>query len=293
MAMEVKHMMQAVLVAACWGGNFIAAAIVLDVFPPLWLLAVRFAIVAALLLPFFPRPVGRIKDIALLSLLLGTLHFSLMFGSIALGLDVSSAVISSQLGVPFSCLLGSIFFKDTIGRWRAGGMLISFIGVIIIAGSPAITEHYGPFMLACVGALAWAAGNIYIKKFDGANILGVLAWLSLFAFPQLALLSLLFESGQMAMLAHASLEIWAAFAYTVAISTLLAYGLWYRLMQRFPVSQVVPYSLLVPVFGLSFAQWFFAEPLTWQFLLGGAFTVTGVAVIVFRKPVHLNAGKGQ
>ena len=55
-------------------------------------------------------------------------------------------------------------------------------------------------------------------------------------------------------------------------------------MRRYPISHIVPYSLLVPIFGLSFAQMFFAEPVTWQFILGGIVTVAGVAIIIFRKP---------
>ncbi len=290
--MTPLHILQAILVAVCWGGNFVAARLALDIFPPFWLLALRFGIIALLLIPFFPRPAGSFKDIAVLSCLLGTLHFSLMFGSIYFGLDVSSAVVASQLGVPFSCLLGSILFRDKIGRWRSLGMLISFIGVILIAGSPRIIDQYWQFIMICAGAFAWALGNIYIKRFGGVNILGVLGWLSLLACPQLLILSLLTESGQLESLHNATITAWTAFAYTVLLSTLVAYGLWYSLMSRFPVSQVVPYSLLVPVFGLAFAQWFFDEPLTWQFILGGICTIAGVAVIVFRRPGTATLEKG-
>lgn len=278
------HIILAILVALCWGGNFVAARIALDVLPPFWLLAIRFALVALLLLPFFPKPPAPLKSIFILSVILGTLHFGLMFVPISLGLDVSSAVISSQLGVPFSCLLGAILFNEHIGRWRALGMLISLIGVIIICGSPRIIEQYWQFMLACTGAFAWASGNIYIKKLGRVNILGVLGWLSLFCVPQLLLLSYVTETGQGAVIAQATLVTWAALGYTVVFSTIFAYGVWYGLMSRFPVSHVVPYSLLVPVFGLGAAQWFYAEPLTWQFVTGGILTIIGVSVIILRRP---------
>lgn len=291
--MHIRHALAAIMVAILWGGNFVAARIALDVFPPFWLLAVRFTIVSLLLLPFFPKPVGRLRDLAILSLLLGTLHFSLMFAPIALGLDVSAAVIASQLGVPFSVLLGIILFKDQIGRWRALGMLIAFCGVIVIAGSPSITQQYWQFLLACTGALAWAGGNIWVKRFHSDNMLGVLCWMSLLAIPQLLVISLSVESGQLEAVTQAGTENWAALTYTVLASTLLAYGTWYYLMSRFPVSQVVPYSLLVPCFGLGFAQWFFQEALTWQFLAGGACTIIGVGMIVLRRPAMMRVEQGS
>ena len=50
------------------------------------------------------------------------------------------------------------------------------------------------------------------------------------------------------------------------------------------VSQVTPFSLLTPVFGITFGELFFHEALTWQVMLGGAMTIAGVAIIVIRRP---------
>ncbi len=284
-----NYVLQAILVAACWGGNYIAARYALNEMPPMLLLCLRFIATSALLLPFFPRPVGKVKDIAIISFFLGVLHFPLMFVPIHMGMDVSTSVIASQLGVPFSCLLGIIFFKETIGRWRALGMLISFIGIIIICGSPRIMQQYIPFIIACCSALAWAVSNIYMKRFATVNMLGVLAWTSLFAAPQLAVLSWLFEDGQLQIMQQASVKAWLSLSYTVVLSTIVAYGLWFHLMSRHPVNVIVPYSLLIPPFGLTFIHITFDEPLSLQFIIGGIFTIIGVGIIVLRRSHH--AGK--
>ena len=282
--MRPSYHVQAIIVAACWGGNFVAARLVLDVIPPFWLLALRFAVTAALIIPFFPKPPAPLRDILSLSLLLGVTHFSLLYMSIYLGLDVSSAVISSQLGVPFSCMLGSILFKDRIGRWRSLGMLASFIGILIICGSPRIVAQYWQFLIACTGAFVWAVSNIHLKRFQKSNMLGVLGWMALFSAPILAAISALCERGQLEVFHRATWATWGALSYTVLMSTILAYGMWYSLMRQHPISRVVPYTLLVPVFGLAFAQAFFSEPITWQFIVGDLCTVAGVAVIVVRRP---------
>ncbi|MFO1241685.1 MAG: EamA family transporter [Rickettsiales bacterium] len=282
--MSPFHIVLAILVAALWGGNFVAAKITLQTLPPLTLLAVRFIITAILLWPFAPKPTVPLKQIFLLSTLLGVTHFSLMFAAIYWGVALPNAVIATQLGVPFSCLLGTIFFKDMIGRWRALGMLVAFVGIVIIVGTPSIANQFWPFMVSCLAAFAWAVANIQMKRIGQVHIMALLSRLSLFAFPQLALLSMIFEHGQIEAIQSASTQVWLGMAYTVLFSTIVAYGMWYYLLGRFPVSQVTPYSLLVPVFGILASQWFFHTPLTTQFLIGGAFTMAGVAIIIFRRP---------
>ncbi len=283
-AMNWRHMLLAMLVAASWGANFASAKIAMQELPPFLLLWLRFTIVAVVVLPFCPRPAISWRALTMLSLLLGTLHFAFMFLSIGLGLSASGAVIASQLGVPFSCLLGSIMFNDKLGRWRSFGMLVSFSGVVIIAGEPEISRHFIPFLVACTGALAWASANMAMKRMGSVPILPLLAWISLLCVPQLGLMTLIFEQGQLQAIRDASLLTWGAVLYTTFISLILAYGIWYRLLQRFPMSQVAPYSLLVPVFGLSACHFILGEPLSAQFLTGGVLTIVGVGVIVLRRP---------
>jgi O-acetylserine/cysteine efflux transporter len=72
----------------------------------------------------------------------------------------------------------------------------------------------------------------------------------------------------------------------------MGYGVWYSLMAKHPVSQVVPYSLLIPVFGLTFTHLAFTEPLTMQFILGGLCTIIGVAIIILRRPEQQHLERG-
>jgi len=61
-------------------------------------------------------------------------------------------------------------------------------------------------------------------------------------------------------------------AYLAFGATILGYGLWSRLLSRYPASQVAPFSLLVPVVGLTSASVLLGERLgTLQ--LGGALLV--------------------
>ncbi len=56
-------------------------------------------------------------------------------------------------------------------------------------------------------------------------------------------------------------------AYLALLSTLLGYGLWTRLLQRYAASTVAPLSLLVPVVGLLSAMLLLGErPTAWQWM---------------------------
>ncbi|MBY0354117.1 MAG: EamA family transporter [Rickettsiales bacterium] len=282
--MQLKHKLMACGVAALWGGNFVAAKIALGSWPPFLLLGIRFVLVALILAPLLRQRPKNLPQVLLLSFVLGTLHFSLMFGAIWAGLDVSSGIIATQLGVPFSCLLGSILFAERIGRWRSLGMLVAFIGIVVIAGTPRIGDTFWQFGVSCAAAFAWATANAVMKRMGEVDIMQLLAWISLLCIPQYALLSWMFDEHQWTLVMQADWHVWLSLAYTAVFSTIVAYGMWYRLLGRFPVSHIAPYQMLVPVFGLAVAQWFFAEPLTLQFLAGGALTLAGVGLIIIRQP---------
>src|SRR4051812_6713810 len=118
----------AIAVTAIWGGNFVAAKFGMGHFPPFFLTSLRFCCTALLLLPFVPRPSWRqMRQIAALALVLGTLHFAMLFASLYLGLDIASTAIIAQLGVPFSCLFSAWFLGDKLGPWRMGGMAVAFL----------------------------------------------------------------------------------------------------------------------------------------------------------------------
>ncbi len=282
--MQLKHMLMAVGVSAGWGCNFVAAKIGVQELPPLLLLTLRFVLVAALLIPFVPRPTVPWKHLWLQAFLLGVGHFALMFAALAMGLDASSAVIATQLGVPFSCLLSAVMFNDRPGRWRSLGLFVAFAGVMVIAGTPAITRQYIPFLVCCVAAVAWAAANIAMKRVGEVHILSFLAYMSLLCVPQLFVLSVIFESSDWPAPEEVHLRTWAALGYTVLFSTIVSYGLWFSLLGRYPVSQVTPFSLLVPVFGIGSAQIFLSEPLSMQFTIGAAIIMAGVGIIMLRVP---------
>jgi O-acetylserine/cysteine efflux transporter len=277
------HVLAGIGVMAVWGINFPVAKIAVAQVPPVFLVALRYAIVAALLLPFVPRPRGRIAAIAAASVTMGALHFGLMFTALTM-IEGSVAALAIQTQVAFSVMLAAVVFRDPLGWRRALGMALAFGGVFLIAGDGDHLANPGPLLLVIASAVAWAVGNVQIKLLKDVDILAVNAWITLLAAPQLLLFSLLVEDGQIAALAAADWRVWAALTYQVLLASIFGYSTWYWLTQRYDVNQVVPLTLLIPIFGVLASVMLLGETLSPLMLLGGAVTIAGVAIIIWRRP---------
>jgi O-acetylserine/cysteine efflux transporter len=281
--MALRHVGLAVMVMVLWGANFVAAKIGLQELTPLLMLSLRFALVGALLVPFAPFPRGSMAQIALLSLILGTIHFSLMFNGIR-GVDAGVAAIAIQLQVPFAAILAAIFFKDRLGWRRLVGMAFAFAGIVMLAGAPRMQSSLGSLALVVGASFVWAVSNIQVKLIKNVHPLSLLAWSSLMSAPQLFVLSLLMEDGQGAALAAAGWRGWGAVVYMVVCVSGIGYGIWYYLVPRYAVNQTMPFTLLVPMFGVAAGALVLGERMTWLMLAGSALTLIGVAVIILRRP---------
>ena len=67
------------------------------------------------------------------------------------------------------------------------------------------------------------------------------------------------------------------------VMTILGYGIWYRVLSRNPMSQVMPVLLLLPVVTIVSSILLLGERPTPAVLTGGAVVLAGVAVIVFTR----------
>jgi O-acetylserine/cysteine efflux transporter len=265
-----------------WGMNFVVAKIGLLYMPPILFIALRFSVVAILLVPFVRIPRGRLLAIAGLSVVLGSLHFTLMFNAMRI-LDAGTASVVIQLQVPFAALLAALIFKDKLG-WRSiAGMVLAFAGVLLIAGEPRLSGGLLGIGLVVVAAFFFALANIQMKKLGDVDPNAINAWVALFATPQLFLISAVLEHGQIAALQAISWPFLASLFYQSVMMVIVSYALWYGLLRRYPVSQVVPFMLLLPILGVLSGAVFLGEPITWQIVAGGLLTVGGVGVIVLRR----------
>ncbi len=266
-----------------WGVNFVVAKIGVAHMPPLMLIGLRFLLLGLILVPFVPFPRGKMRQIAALSVVLGTVHFGLMFTGLQ-GIDASVASIAIQIQVPFASLLAAIFLKDVLGWRRLVGMALAFGGIVLIAGEPRMQTSLVSLGFVLAASFVWAVSNIQVKFLGKINSLSLTAWLGLLSAPQLLFWSVVLEDGQIASVVNSSWEPWFAIVFMTIFVSLVGYGIWYYLVPRYSLNQTMPFTLTVPVFGVLSGVLFLDEELTLMMVLGGCMTIAGVGVIILRRP---------
>ena len=281
--MPLSRIVLLTIVTIGWGLNFVAAKWAFIELEPMLLLSVRFLLVGLMLLPFCTYPKGKMLHILGLSFVLGTVHFGLMFTGIK-GVDAGVAAIAVQTQVPFAALLAALLFKDYLGWRRALGMILAFAGMVLIAGEPRMETSLVSLAMVIGASMVWAVSTVQVKLMGEAPPFSVLAWSSLFAAPQLFILSLLLETDQWGQISNAAWYGWGGILYMTLVVSVFGYGVWYTTLRHYDVNQVMPMTLLVPIAGLASGAWLLGETMTWLMWLGAALTLVGVAIIIFRRP---------
>lgn len=278
--MPIRDLLLALSVPLLWSLGFTFAKAGLVELPPLLLMGLRFSLTALVLVWFVERPKGRYMDVFWVALVSATLQYGLTFYGLK-ELDASLAVIVVQLEVPFGVLLAAIVLRDKPGLARIVGMTLAFTGVIIIAGQPKFEGQIFWMLLTASGAFMWAVGQIMVKRLNGAvSGFALIAWVGVFAGPQMLLGSFLIEDGQIEALKAATWKGWGTLFYLAFVMTALGYGIWYSVLSRNPVSRVMPVLLLLPVLVVIESVILLGEEPTWLVLIGGGIVLEGVAIIV-------------
>ena len=282
-----SELLLAASVPLLWGIGFTFAKAGLNEFPPLFLMGLRFTLAALTLVWFVPIPRGQLKQIFWISLVGSTLQYGMTFTGLSM-LDASLAIIIIHLEVPFSVLLAAIVLKDKPGIQRILGMLISFAGIVLIAGQPSLSEQLPAILLTAAGAMTWAVGQIMVKRLENPpSGFALTAWIGVFSGPQMILGSFMFEDSQLESLANASWIGWGVILYLALIMTVLGYGIWYHVLSRNHVSKVMPVMLLLPVFTIASSMLFLGEEPSPMIFIGAAVVIGGVSMIVTTKDSKL------
>ncbi len=268
------------VVILIWGSNLIIGKIGVAQIPPIFMMGLRFSLVALLLLPYL-RPIGKPWwKVILLSVTLGGMQFSLMFTGLR-GVDAGAASVAVQLFVPFSAILAWIMFRESLRPWQIAGMAIAFAGAYILAGAPRVAASSGSYLLVVAGAFMLAVATVQIKDLGKVNVFTLNAWVAVLAAPQLLAVSWFLEDGQMAALSAADWRGWAAVVWMALAVTIVCHGLFYHLINTYPMHKVVPATLLSPVLAVVLAVPILHETITMELVAGGLATLVGVAVIQF------------
>lgn len=276
--MSVIQIICAVAVPLLWGYQFVAIKVGVLEFPPLFFLALRFLAIALLLIPFVKRPTRQqFGPVAVISVFLGGLNFGLFYVGLGLGSGSMSA-IAYQLATPFTILLAWPLLAERPSLTTSSGVGVAFVGVVVLAAGPGLTANVLPLLLVVGAAFAFAVSNVLTKRYGPFDPLMLMGWSSLLTVPQVTLMSLFFEHGQLASLVTADQHGWLALAYTIFIGGILGFGLWFWLIARCSMGRVAPFGLLLPVFAVISSVLFLGDEVTPKLVIGGLLAMSGVAI---------------
>jgi O-acetylserine/cysteine efflux transporter len=282
-SMTPTDILIALAVVTIWGVNFVVIKIGLEDLPPVLFTALRFLFAALPLVFFVKRPQTSWRLVCAWGLFQFALQFTLLFSGMRLGLPAGLASLVIQLQAFFTIGLAVLALGERPQGFQLAGALVAFCGMGLVAlnlhGQATITG----FVLVVLAGLCWATANIVTKKMGQVNALSLVVWGSLISTPPLLLASWLME-GPAAWQAAAHVFGWKSLATVLFQSypnTILGFGIWSLLMRKYAAASIAPFSLLVPVAGMTSAALFLGESLEWWKIAAGLLVLAGLALNQF------------
>jgi len=272
----------AAAVPLLWGLGLVVAKPVVETFPPILLMALRFSVAAMLLVWFAPIPRRHLVSLALVALVGSTLQYGLTFNGLK-RLDAGTTALIVQAEVVFLVLIAAVWLGERLGFRKIIGMIVAFAGLWIVYGTPRLQGQEVGIAMVLGGGLFWAFGQVMVRRLGDLGGVTTVAWVSVLAAPQLILLSLIVEGDPRPALAGADWQLWVSVLYLGVMMTALAYACWYHVLGKYEAGRVGPFLLLTPVASVLGGALFLGEPLTREIVLGGAVLIAGVAVLVIKK----------
>ncbi|UNO41926.1 EamA family transporter [Streptomyces sp. MST-110588] len=279
--MRPVHIALAVAVAASWGLNFVVIETGLGHFPPLLFCALRFLVAALPAVFFVGRPPVAWRWVIAIGLVLGVAKFGLLFLGMNQGMPAGLSSLVVQVQAVFTAVIAAVVLGERPGPVRIAGMAVALSGIAVAAVAQGTSGPVLAFALVIAAALMWGVSNVLTRKAAPSDPVSFMVWVSAVPVLPLLLLSLLFEGPAADRAALASLD-WSgagAVLYVGWVVTLLGFGIWNHLLRTYDASTVAPFSLLVPVFGMTSAALFLGEHIDAAQWVAAALLVGGVGLI--------------
>jgi drug/metabolite transporter (DMT)-like permease len=273
------------LLGAIWGASFMFMRVAAADFGPFPLVDLRLAFGALVLTPFLWRARAQFTGllwlrIAGIALMNATVPLTL-FAWAAERAPAGIGAISNGMTVMFTALVAFGLFGERIGARRLTGLVIGFVGVIILATGKTAGVSVAPAALAGTAAsLCYGIGINLVRRY-------------LTPYPPAAVAAAALTSGAV-LLAPLAVWNWPHHPLPVAswVSALLlgvvctgfAFVLYYRLVARIGAPRTSTVTYLIPLFGVIWAWLLLGEPLTTTMAIAGALILAGVALSQQRAP---------
>ncbi|HVL59519.1 MAG TPA: DMT family transporter, partial [Burkholderiaceae bacterium] len=182
----------------------------------------------------------------------------------------------------WSLLLSRGILGERVGLIGWAGCLLAFAGIVLLswpgagASLPLIGVAFG-----LIGAFSSAVGNIAIRRAPGISNVALNVWGSVIALPVVLVVAWALEGdpSQQMGVAFSTPAFVAAFAFQALVGSALCFPAWTRMIAKYGVSRVTPFTLLVPLFAVASTTLFLGEQWTPRMLAALAIVVAGLSVV--------------
>jgi hypothetical protein len=283
-AMSLRDFGLLVLICLIWASNNIVSKIVVAHWgvPPLFYAAVRFALVAAVTLPWLlpaPRPTWRMLVVGVL---MGAGGFALLFMGFKTA-SPSAAAVVVQAGVPFTTLLSVLMLGEKIHWRRAVGIALTLAGALIVIWNPHGFSLSAGLWLVVASALAGSLGAVMMKQIQRVKPLQLQAWVGFTSVWLLAAASLALEPGASDKAFEAGWPFVAAVAYSALVVSVIAHTGYYGLIQRYEANLIAPLTLMTPLMTIGLGVAITHDHFDLRMGLGAALALAGVLIVALRR----------
>src|SRR5882757_10828207 len=242
------------VLSVLWGGSFFFAAVSLQELPPLTIVFLRVALAAIILLPVLwmyriPVPTGLAgwQPFFALALLNNVLPFSL----IVIGQTYIPSGLASILNATtplFTVLVMAAAGDEKLHARRIVGVVTGLIGVIILHGQNlAFQSGEGVGILLCLAAaFSYGLSALYARrKLSNSPPLATATFQLLASGLMMTIVAAVFERPWQ--LPMPGVTTWLAMIGLAALSTALAYIVFFQVLRRSGSTNVMLVTLLIPV----------------------------------------------
>jgi len=285
-AMGIKLWCLIIFLSIIWGGSFFFVEIAVEKMTPLTIVLCRVGFAAVLLLGFVQLTGRKMpKNIGIWGafLILGALNNAIPFTLIAWGqnhIDSSLAAILNATAPVFSVILAHFLTKDEpLTKNRLAGVLFGWGGVALLMGIDAVNGA-GMKMagqLAVLGAsLLYAFAAIFARRFKDIDPVvvsaGMLTGSTIIMIP----LAFIMEHP---MALDPTPVTWAALFGLAAISTSLAYIIYFYVLSKAGATNILLVTFLIPVSAIFLGMAVLGEEPGWNAFAGMGLIFIGLVFI--------------